>query len=44
MKLALLLLSLTIGCIAAVKTVDLMNQATNVMFQTTWQGKEYWRG
>jgi hypothetical protein len=31
MKLALMLLSLTLGSVAAVKTVDLMNRSTQVM-------------
>ncbi len=31
MKLALLLLSLSLGCVAAIHTVDAMNAATQIM-------------
>jgi hypothetical protein len=35
MKLALMLLSLTCGICAAIRTVDLMNTAANVMIEAT---------
>jgi hypothetical protein len=34
MKLALMLLSLAVGCVAAIRTVEMMNRAANVVAQT----------